>query len=445
MIKIKINDFELLLEILVALKKKGIFYCFPYNNQKDLSKIKSDIDLVIKPTEYDKVLSILNQYHIYQKIPHAFTSTCFIIGKGYKDQLSLITIDLCTDFRIGVLSFLDAEDFSKNISDKSDLIKLPEPKIEFIYILIKNIFKGKIEREKFIYLTKSYLADSDGCNLLLGKIFSRRTKELIIEQIISGKNFLIKDVLLKFDIFFKFLRSRFLDLFKNFVDEIKRIIGRIFYPTGLFILFLGIDGSGKTTAIENLSGNISYFFRHIEKHHFRPEIIWKNKNIIHNSKNPHEKPQRGKVVSVLKSIVLYFDWLFGFIIYIFPAKIRSSLVIYDRGFLDILVDPYRYRISPSKSFEETLSKLLPKPDLIFFLDVNPLEAINRKIELPLSELIMQRVKLLNIAKKFRIISIDANRTKKEVSNEIEKIIMEYLEYRFKRRNGIFESLSNFDK
>ena len=45
---------------------------------------------------------------------------------------------------------------------------------------------------------------------------------------------------------------------KNYLQEFKRYLNRIFKPSGLSISILGIDGSGKTTIIEGLINQFKY-------------------------------------------------------------------------------------------------------------------------------------------------------------------------------------------
>ena len=77
---------------------------------------------------------------------------------------------------------------------------------------------------------------------------------------------------------------------------------------------------------------------------------------------------------------------FTFIYEILPKKIRGELVIIDRNFQDVLIDPSRYRINNSFFLLNIIFKFLPKPDITIFLNVKPKILYSRKKELNLKKI-----------------------------------------------------------
>jgi thymidylate kinase len=87
---------------------------------------------------------------------------------------------------------------------------------------------------------------------------------------------------------------------------------------------------------------------------------------------------------------VWFDFVLGWGPRIAYPKVRSSLVILERGWLDLAVDPRRYRVSLSKRWIELLGRALPQPNLTLVLDA-PDEVVHaRKPELEPSEINRQR-------------------------------------------------------
>jgi hypothetical protein len=70
-------------------------------------------------------------------------------------------------------------------------------------------------------------------------------------------------------------------------------------------------------------------------------------------------------------------------------KIRSGLVVVERGWWDILVDPKRYRLTPTVRLVRLLGRLLPAPDLVLLLDAPAAEIHRRKRELSEREIAAQ--------------------------------------------------------
>ena len=83
---------------------------------------------------------------------------------------------------------------------------------------------------------------------------------------------------------------------------------------------------------------------------------------------------------------------------ILPAKMRSTLVIFDRGFEDLDIDPKRYRLRGAGALVRVLRRVLPRADCLFILDA-PAGLIHaRKPELPVGEIETQRAALKALAK-----------------------------------------------
>jgi thymidylate kinase len=90
-------------------------------------------------------------------------------------------------------------------------------------------------------------------------------------------------------------------------------------------------------------------------------------------------------------ILYYFadHWL-GYLLKTYPAKVRNDLVIFDRSFEDVFIDPERYRLSGGGRLARWLNRLLPRADLTIVLDADPEIVHARKPELPIEELRRQR-------------------------------------------------------
>jgi hypothetical protein len=72
------------------------------------------------------------------------------------------------------------------------------------------------------------------------------------------------------------------------------------------------------------------------------------------------------------------------------ALARSTLVLYDRHFVDVLVDPARYRYGGPMWLMRLVWRLIPRPDLILLLDA-PAEVLQaRKQEVPFAVTARQR-------------------------------------------------------
>jgi hypothetical protein len=81
----------------------------------------------------------------------------------------------------------------------------------------------------------------------------------------------------------------------------------------------------------------------------------------------------------------WIDFLLGSWLRVLPIRARSGLVVVERGWWDIAVDPRRYGMRVSPRLVTALGRLLPSPDLVLTLEA-PVEILSeRKGELPAPE------------------------------------------------------------
>ena len=86
---------------------------------------------------------------------------------------------------------------------------------------------------------------------------------------------------------------------------------------------------------------------------------------------PHSSKPRTFLLSILK--LFYFLVLYnsGYWFTIYIHKVRSRLVIFDRYYHDIIVDPIRYMNGAGVFWSKLLGVFIPKPDLWILLDASP--------------------------------------------------------------------------
>ena len=98
------------------------------------------------------------------------------------------------------------------------------------------------------------------------------------------------------------------------------------------------------------------------------------------------------------------------------------MVIFDRYYDDILVDPKRFRYGGNLAFANFMRKFIPKPDLYFILIADAKIIYERKQEVPFEELERQIEAYKKLIDGERYILIDVNRTPREIVDEIENIM-----------------------
>ena len=189
---------------------------------------------------------------------------------------------------------------------------------------------------------------------------------------------------------------------------------------GISIAFLGPDGSGKSTIISGLLDKDLPFERS-DYFHLKP---FKQKEGIVNPvvQDPHKNAPYGVLKSYFKLLVFIVQYNYGWVKNINPLLGKSSLIIFDRYYDDLLVDFRRYRYGGSLKIAKWVSNLIPKPDLCFILTAESDIIYQRKQEVSLEELKRQIMGYRTLIDGERYIDIDVSRSPNEIVSQIRMII-----------------------
>jgi thymidylate kinase len=375
------------------------------HHTKEIFKTSKDIDFIVgcrhkkdyincvkQFTDQFSNLEVLNIYNIDNKI---YRVDLLFFGK---ENIELIELDCCILQQGEDLLRINSKKLLRNriqVEIDGEMFYKISNNDEYKYYVSKKAFKKeKIEDHiEFLKQVNSKKTDTE--------ILSDYLEYTRYYNTISYKT--------------KRLRNKFLLL-----------LSRLKHNPLLTVVFLGPDGSGKTSVINKLS--TVDFFRYTPYFHLKP-IKQNNDSVI--VENPHELNNYSKAVSFIKLIYFVFQYNFGWVLNIFNYRIKSSLVLFDRYYYDLFADPKRYRYNGSKKNIRFFSNFIPKPDLIFLLITDPKIIYHRKKEVEYNELIKQiaSYKELNVLENAHIINVDD--TLDGVFFKISKIITREMQLRHK--------------
>jgi len=188
----------------------------------------------------------------------------------------------------------------------------------------------------------------------------------------------------------------------------------------LKIVILGPDGAGKSSVIHGLICKLTESGQSVKMRHLKPRFVSLQRgepgSIV---VNPHGKPPRSVVVSIIKVLVwLVEEWYAN----LFQDD-RASLLICDRYYHDLLIDSRRYRYGGPQWIARCVGKLMPRPDMWILLDA-PADVLQaRKQEVPIEETARQRLAYLAFVEKQRKYAIvDAAQSLEKVIADTEQAI-----------------------
>jgi len=184
---------------------------------------------------------------------------------------------------------------------------------------------------------------------------------------------------------------------------------------GAVIVVAGPDGSGKTLVAEHLVSVAQERGPVLHLHH-RPHVLHAASQHDGPVTEPHRQKAYPGPLAVLKLFYLFLDYALGWALRLGPTRRAGGIVILERGWWDMIVDPLRYRLVPLPRLHRLLARLLPKPDHIIVLDAPSEVLLARKAELPTQELERQRAAWRELATAVPNLTLwDATRPAEEVA------------------------------
>lgn len=440
-VDIRVTMIRKLLEFFEA---EQVSYCVMGDTTAYDSTIDSDVDIVLSCSSLRSAPNLLSSFcekhgcHLFQQIRHEVTASYFVIG-GHENQKKvwLMHPDICCNYMRGGKLYLTADEILADRQRRPASPVYPRgfyiahPNTEFLYYLIKRISKGHISESGLNHICEQW-EKSDQAAVLkrLEAYWPCKQDRDLIRQAITTQNWtVISESLPRLQR--ELRRSRTQPLVLSIL-EVLRVLSRLVRPTGILVAFFGPDGSGKSSVISGVDATVKHAFRKTYYAHLRPRLGQKDVGgeVV---TDPHGKPPRGRLSSFGKLGYLAFDYILGYLMVIRPMMVRSTMVIFDRYYHDMLVDPQRYRLGVSSRIPQLVEKLIPRPDLIILLDA-PAEVLQaRKQEVSAEESARQREKYRTVLSEFpECVIVDASQPLEKVVAAANEVILNFLDRRTRK-------------
>ena len=152
----------------------------------------------------------------------------------------------------------------------------------------------------------------------------------------------------------------------HYLLELYKYIRQPFSRT---VAFLGPDGAGKSTVLQNIADLDILFAKTTSFTHLKPQYLLKRRNQNRGVvTEPHAEEPRNTWTASLKMVVYVQEY---WIEHFFNPQRHPHIKIYDRYMHDTIIDPRRYRLPEGGFAQRILSKLAPKPVVFIVLDADP--------------------------------------------------------------------------
>lgn len=210
--------------------------------------------------------------------------------------------------------------------------------------------------------------------------------------------------------------------------NVFRLAHRLLHPTGLFVVLLGPDGCGKSTVAHAITHKLPGIYRRSWSFHWRPGFLPKLSKSVQRSTPAITEPQReavyGTVISLARYLYYLTDFTLGYWFLVYPRKVATTLVVGERWYYDVIVNPQRYGFRLPPWILQLGQRFVPRPDIVFLLKASPVEVHRRKPELTTEEIKTQISKFRALLVGEPTVEVD---TGTEAFNSIQRVQFEILE------------------
>lgn len=357
--------------------------CLPEN-------LTSDLDVAVHPRDKHKLPLVFERlrsqdYVCFQCLDHSINGHFFVFCWEEESGVKTAAVDLVFDHRRSGLILATGEEMVEGRKRHREFW-IPSEKIEFGYLLAKKAWKGKTPERQSTRLRE--LAEALGeveAERVAGTVFSGKWKKQAVRACLNES--LATDVVGARTQFWKTgWTRRPLQSVGYLITNYARLLWREVRPPGILVAVMGPDGVGKSTVITGLIDCLGLgFWRRNKLFHWRPQALFIKRDQTINP-DPHGKPPRSALLSMAYLSAFFLDHWVGYIFKVRPALGRANLVIFDRYFHDVLVDPRRYRYGGPLWYAKFLAGMVPEPNVVILLDADEHSIAARKCEVPLLEI-----------------------------------------------------------
>jgi serine O-acetyltransferase len=300
------------------------------------------------------------------------------------------------------------------------------PAKEFACYLLQCLDRGAITERDGRHLSSQWRLDSEGVARQIGRFWSGDREGGVVLRAAASGNW--EPVQAAARALRSALRLRNLVPPRAWLHAKSGKLYRWRHPDGLLIACLGPEGSGKTSVIRALRERPMTPFRGVYTMELRPRLMRPHPTLDANGRPP--RVPRGKFGTMAKLLMFVADYWLGYWWRIRPKLVRSTLVVSDRYFDDVLVDPGRYRMRRPRVFTRMLLRSIPRPQLWLVLDL-PSEVLQaRQADIEADEAVRQRAEYRRLlGGRENVVMLDASQALDKVVAQAERAIARQLSRR----------------
>jgi thymidylate kinase len=403
---------DILALLFQRLEQQGIEYCVLRAYEQLPEVFHGDVDLLANAKDRSKFQSIVMEittergWHLLKHVRKFDMWQLFFYPTRCDDQVGRFILQLDLYYRVswkGVVLLSAEAILQERIRYHGFFI--PSPHHECAILLLKDLLsQGCVfpkHRPKIQVLAEQH---SDGTRVCLRPVVGQRMAKFLRQRVMAGHWEEIeasRNAVRRAIAWLTLRRVPFAQI-RNWLEFLWGHLCRFMStPSGLFIVVLGVDGSGKTTVIGDVMLLVEKFLTRSRRlafnFHLLPHIS-DLRNWIHSKQRKGypvvEMVGDGPVLTpystfrVLASLAYHtVGYLLGYL-YLFVVRRLGYLIIMERYVYDYFIQP-RYQRVPKWMLKD-VQAIVPRPDAMIYLQGDPQLIHDRKPELSVKEIERQQ-------------------------------------------------------
>ena len=430
----------LLARIFRLFDREDIAYCVLHGYERLNQEITSDVDCLInRNIKPHALLQLLcqNRDNLGADVVQQ-RDYYFVLAVPSGASFRFLQLDFCTDCTVDGVRVLSGNKILAS-RRRHEGFWIPAPEMEFVAYLVRILDQDKLTDERIGRLTGAFNQSPAAAQERLKAIFGNENASQIVAAAQSGNCSSVQNQAPEMSQAF---RKRVLSghPFARPAVAVRTFLKRrhrVAQPSGVSVVFLGPDGAGKSSVISELPARLAPALPRHTCQGFAPGLrsLWSRKTSPRRTDTPHLLQPRSAPLAVVRICYwLVFNLLSHLLLRV--AVAGPCLVMYDRHFVDILVDQRRYRYAGPTWVLKILCALAPRPDLVIVLDAPATVLQSRKQEVPLEITAQQCASYRKLAQGIRQARIvDAAQPLPHVIDEVMSLVVDCLRRRIRRRAG----------
>ena len=428
---------EILKRVFAVLDAAEIAHCVLHGHDRLDGEFTGDVDCAIDPAL--PLRDLLQLLHAKSGLTGASVVRAVgfhltLAGRKADGSPSVLELDFAAGRDVEGLVFYSTEDILAS-RRRQGWFWRPSAAIGFGNYLTRVIATGRLDARRGAQLAHAFAQDPKAAQAEIARHWPAAMAATITTALRSGdgSKLITAQGGLRQSLVRAAIRRKPAAFIGHKLGRMAARLQRLWQPQGMSVVILGPDGAGKSSLIEDLTETAAPLFSRSDCWGFAPAI----RRLLGGRATPTNTPHALKPRAGLASLMRAGYWLaYNSVkrIHLGVSKARSTLVLYDRHFLDIFVDPLRYRYGGPRWALDLVWRLMPKPDLVVLLsaDAKIIHARKQEVSLATTERQLCDYRAL-IAKLSNGQTVDAAQSPQLVANAVKLLIHDFLAARLARR------------